>query len=72
MKGYNSKRHETLSYKLKEMCKDRIQPSYKNTVIAAKLKLSAMTVYNYTTGRVADGYLGEDILELLKKEKLLK
>ena len=69
MGKYKSKRHKDLSVELIKFSKDRTDPSIKNSIIASKLKVSSMTVSNYTYGNVSDGYLGEDILNLLKKEK---
>ena len=71
MRTYNSKRHIALAKELKDINIGRKQVCYKNSLIASALKVSMNTVINYIDGRVADGYLGEDILALLKKEKSL-
>lgn len=37
--------------------------------VGEKLKISPMTVINYTNGKIGDGYLAEAILSELKKIK---
>lgn len=66
MKNYNSKRHLEIIKKLKDANKGTTETTERNTKIAKKLGVGITTVYNYTNGRIKDGYLAEDILNLMQ------
>lgn len=68
MKKYRTTRYATLAKELATLADKRDKPTERNVVIAKKLKVSFMTVSNYISGRIKDGYLAEDILEEIKKE----
>ena len=67
MKNYRTKRHTEIAKKLKDVSCNRINPTKDNQRIADKLKIGATTVFNYTQGRIKDGYLAEDILNLINQ-----
>lgn len=63
--SYKTKRHTEISSKLKSANKDRNDSTKDNERIAKKLGIGTTTVFNYFQGRVKDGYLAEDILNLI-------
>lgn len=45
----------------------RENPTKDNERIASILTIGTTTVFNYTQGRIKDGYLAENILKLINK-----
>lgn len=66
--AYTSKRHKEIRMEFNKVNLLRKDITKQNIEIGNKLKISSTTVYNYTHGNIVDGYLAEDILNIIKSE----